>query len=291
MISHKFSKIYLEITNVCNLKCSFCHGTKREKRFLSYSDFTQIIDKIKGHSQYLYLHVLGEPLLHPSLEEMAKYAHENGFRVMLTTNGTLLSTLSEFITTTNYVYKVSISVHSFENITEFNRGSFSDYISECATFAKKCASNGVICVFRLWNIGCDSELDNDDTIKELRKHFPADWIKNRSGYKLNNSAKGKDEVYLEFGDRFVWPDVNSDTPDSPSFCYGLRSQIGILCDGTVVPCCLDAEGDISLGNIFDSSLDEIVNSQRARNIVDGFTNKLAVEKLCKNCGFAIRFDE
>ena len=61
----KFKKIYLEITNVCNLKCSFCHGTKRRKQFIDFEDFQQILAKIKNYTNYLYFHIMGEPLMHP----------------------------------------------------------------------------------------------------------------------------------------------------------------------------------------------------------------------------------
>ena len=97
------------------------------------------------------------------------------------------------------------------------------------------------------------------------------------------------KLHLEYGDRFDWPDMNAPLGDSNVFCYGLRDQIGILCDGTVVPCCLDCEGDIALGNIFEDSMDNILSTKRVKDIYDGFSQKRAVEELCRRCGYARRF--
>jgi radical SAM protein with 4Fe4S-binding SPASM domain len=117
----------------------------------------------------------------------------------------------------------------------------------------------------------------------MRKEILGDWRENSRGFSI------RDKIYLEWGERFEWPDVNSQIKGSRFFCYGLKDQFGILVDGTVVPCCLDSEGRINLGNIFTENIDDILNSERARAMVEGFQHRAATEELCKKCGYAQRF--
>lgn len=308
------TKIYLETTNICNLSCSFCHGTSRTKKTMTYDEFLTVLKKIRGKAKYLYFHLMGEPLLQPQLAEMAHAAHGAGFEVMLTTNGTLLPERGSFIFESGDIKKVSVSLQAADLKngvpTQINGNSFEKYICETANFAKKCAQHehehehGVVCVLRLWNQKsmekavkngnpCESDPENDIILKRLHDLFPGKWIKNRSGYKLFDSPLGKNEVYLEFGESFEWPDETlapaKNGSGKVSFCYALRDQIGILCDGTVVPCCLDADGAIPLGNIFENELDEILHCRRAEEMLRSFELGCPCEKLCISCGYAERF--
>ena len=284
------TKIYLETTNVCNLACSFCHGTRRKKEFMTEENFCRVLEKIRGKSKYLYLHLMGEPFLHPLLAQFCALAQDAGFEVMLTSNGTLLSQKGEFVFRDKSVKKISISLQAAEfsgENAQIGGENFEKYLADIADFAKKCGENGVICVLRLWNI--ENGVDNNgEIVEKLHRLFPDEWIKNRSGYKLFDAPKGEMEVFLEYGEKFVWPDEQGEKKDV-SFCYALRDQVGILCDGTVVPCCLDADGAVALGNIFESDLDDILSSERAKNLARSFEKGQPCENLCKSCGFAQRF--
>ena len=269
-------KAYVEITNCCNLSCSFCHGTARPPRFMTLPEFSSIAEKLSGSYDYLYFHLLGEPLLHPDLPEMIRLASSLGFRPMLTTNGTLLpSRLSELQGTP--LYKISISLHAPEA-----NGAFASpaYLAGCLAFSRALSARGVILVFRLWNLGGE-EQGNPALLSALHEAFPAPWQENRSGFRL------ADHVFLEWGRRFTWPDLSLPELGETGFCYGLRDQLGVLADGTVVPCCLDAEGAAALGNLHLSSLSEILSSPRARAIYDGFSRHRAADPLCRRCGYAL----
>ena len=76
-----FSRAYVEITNVCNMACAFCPGTAREKGFMTPETFALLAGKLRRHTDYLYLHVMGEPLLHPQLAEILRICGDLGFRV------------------------------------------------------------------------------------------------------------------------------------------------------------------------------------------------------------------
>ena len=269
-------KAYVEITNICNLQCAFCHGTKREKKFLSPEDFRVFAEKIRPHTEYIYLHVLGEPLLHPQLKEILDICAELAFKVTITTNGTLLREKGNILLECPALYKVSVSLHSFE-VNERST-ALEDYITSVAFFAAKAAKKGVICVMRLWNGGGADQL-NAAIHTLLADRFPAPYKENRSGITLARN------IYLEYGKKFDWPDLSA--PESGAgFCMGLRDQIGVLCNGTVLPCCLDAEGDIPLGNLYEQELSEILSSERAKKLTEGFSAGRAAEELCKRCGFA-----
>lgn len=277
-------KAYLEITNVCNLSCAFCPGTRRPASFLSPEDFHTLAARLRPHTEYLYLHLMGEPLLHPRLDAVLAQAEELGFHVMLTTNGTLLGQRQNLLLSSPAVKKISVSLHSFEG----NRmEGLTDYLTGCLSFAKAVGEAGRKCALRLWNLdGQDthgSSRLNGDILAALEEAFPPPWTEGRRGTTL---APG---VFLEWGERFDWPDLSASDGQAPTFCYGLRDQVGVLVDGTVVPCCLDHEGDIPLGNLFQNSLAEILDTPRARAIYDGFSQGQARELLCKTCGFARRF--
>lgn len=276
-----FSKVYLEITDACNLSCPFCHGTKRAIAYLPYEKFCFLLERLRGKTEYLYFHLMGEPLLHPQLPQMLEAADRAGFTTMLTTNGTLLDTCGETLATSG-LKKVSVSLQALESV---GIDDPDEYLATVARFAYRCAETGTICVLRLWNVQNDSEKENAGMLAKLHRLFPDEWIKNRSGYKLIRAPLGEREVYLEFGKRFDWPDEASEKRYDTSGCPALSDQLGILCDGTVVPCCMDADGVIALGNLFDSSLDEILTSPRATALLAAHKNGKPCEKLCKSCGY------
>ena len=272
-------KVYLEIGNLCNLQCSFCPGTKREKRLLRKEEFRILAEKLVGHTQYLYFHLMGEPLLHPELKDLLFIAGELGFRVMITTNAVLLKERTELLLSSPALHKVNLSLQSFEANPS---GDLSSYLTDCIAFVKLASARGILCEFRLWNAGgLDSR--NREILERLREAFPEPWQQSRNGSSL------ADRVWLDPGERFDWPDLELDEIRESGFCYGLRDQIGVLCDGTVVPCCLDHDGDIPLGNLFHQDLNEILQSPRARAIYEGFSRRAAVEPLCRRCGYATRF--
>ena len=268
-------KAYVEITNVCNLSCSFCAGHKREPRRLSPDEFAIILSKLDRRVKYLYLHLMGEPLTHPELDQLLSLADTHDFKIMLTTNGTLLEKKQDTLLSCSKLYKISISLHSFEGSDE-DRDRLDNYLDSCFDLAEKSSQKGIITVFRLWNEGGEDRL-NAHILDRLHRRFQSNWTKNRSGEKI------ADKLFLEWGEKFEWPSEDARCEAHEVFCYALRDQFGILSDGTVVPCCLDHDGVLALGNIFESTLDEILNSERARRIYDGFTRRRAAEEYCLSC--------
>lgn len=282
---HTLQKAYLEITNICNLHCSFCPGTRRKAGSLTPEGFRILAQRIRPYTQYLYLHLMGEPLLHPQLEQILSITDELEARVILTTNGTLLPQRSGLLCGSPSVWKVSISLHSFEG-NDFS-SPLASYLEQCLSFARQCSQAGKRCVLRLWNLDgpqlAGANAQNQAILDQIARVFPPPWREDWQGTKLGPG------VYLEWGERFVWPDLSQEQEEEQGFCRGLRDQIGVLWDGTVVPCCLDHDGDIPLGNLYQQSLEEILDGPRARALYDGFSQRRAVEPLCRRCGYRKRF--
>ena len=275
----RFHKVYLEISNVCNLRCQFCPGTRRKKHFMTESEFSELLPKLQPWTDFLYFHLMGEPLCHPNLDKYLQIAGTQGFKVILTTNGTLLHKQQSVLLSSVALHKVNISLHSFEaNDLSI---SFEDYLKQCCNFGKVAEGKKLV-VFRLWNHG-GAEQYNAGILKTLEYFFPKPWVEERRGIRIGN------RVYLEYGDKFDWPDLSAPEGSNHLFCYGLRDQLGILCDGTVVPCCLDHEGDLAIGNAFTDEMEDILSCERAQNIYNGFSSRQACEPLCRRCGYARRF--
>ena len=269
-----YSRAYVEITNICNMNCSFCHGHSRQNRQMTEADYAHVLRQLEGKTRYIYHHLMGEPLVHPLLPRFIQMAKQAGFFPMITTNGTLLPRLGETLLGKG-LHKVNISLHSFE---KGQVDSHRQYIEGIANFAKKATADGTIISLRLWNNHCD-EGKNDTTLALLQAHFPEPWTPNTRGFRIRES------LFLEWGDRFAWPDLSAPDYGSQVSCYGMRDQFGILCDGTVVPCCLDSDGAIPLGNIFETELADILASPRAAAIAEGFRCRKATEALCRHCGY------
>ena len=277
------NRVYIEITNRCNLACDFCHGTKRPLGTMPPEDFRRIAEKLRGETSYLYLHVLGEPLLHPQLKELLAIAGELGFRVCLVTNGTLLHKRREELLAAKSLHKVSVSLHSFEG--NGGAGDLPAYLQQVWEVCLPLSERGVLCALRLWNEGTAPRLNG------AVEAFLSQRI-GRDVESLPRDARGnrtlRPNLFLERAERFGWPDLNA--PESgANFCHGFTRQLAVLWDGTVTPCCLDSEGDIPLGNLLSQPLEEILQGERAAAMAAGFAARKPSEELCRRCGYARRF--
>ena len=280
----RFSRCYLEITNRCNLACSFCPKTKRPARTINPAEFRHLAEKLRPYTDYLYLHVLGEPLLHPQLVEILDICRELLFRVVITTNGTLLPAQEPMLLSSPALYKINVSLHSFEANAP---GDFGSYLSGCFSFAKKAGEAGKLVDLRLWNLDGETtrgqNAQNDVILETLASFFPRPWVQNTWGFRLC------DRVFVHYAEKFDWPDLALEERSDCGTCRALKDQIAVLCDGTVVPCCLDHEGDIALGNLFSQNLPEILDDTPAKSLLSGFSARKLSHPLCRRCGYAKRF--
>lgn len=279
----RIKKAFIEITSACNLACAFCPGTVRPHAFMTEHGFAAALESLGGGVQSLYFHVMGEPLLHPRLGALLKLAARAGLPVNITTNGTLLGQAKAALLGEAAPRQVSISLHS---MPEYNE----TYMDEALRFARAARASGrTLVALRLWNEGGGDARVAAAVIARLAREFGLneDLSDAPAG---NRGITLADGIYLNRARTFAWPDMDGEDFGESGFCMGLRDQIGILCDGTAVPCCLDGQGAVPLGNIFFQNLGEILSGERARRLYEGFTRRKAVEELCRRCGYRKRFE-
>lgn len=264
----KFKKIYVEITNKCNLKCPFCSIDDRLKKEMSVMEFDEVLNKINNFTDYLYLHVKGEPLLHSNFKGILDTCLKYNKMVNITTNGSLLKKRINDIIGSN-VRQVNISIHSIVG----------DYLNDILESSKLLYENKIYVVFRFWVY---NKKEEEHINKILNFYDRLDLI---NLVNKENNIKLNDYVYINKDREFIWPNLKNEVIRENGTCLGLKTHIGILSDGTVIPCCLDSSGIINLGNIFNEELDIILNKDRTKNIINGFNNNKLCEELCKKCGF------
>ena len=257
----RFKKVYIEITNVCNLSCPFCAKCGREARFMTEDEFVRAAEQTKTVSDYVYFHLLGEPTLHPLMRRFLDICTDIGLKVNLTTNGTLPDNIPA---EHSALRKVSISLHA----AEANSLDVKGYAVGVKSLVEKLAENGKITELKFWNGTYDKNIREDSYTGRLMALL----------------SPLPESVHIGCGETFVWP-ADSKEDFNPIFCMGLRDQCAVLSDGTVVPCCLDSEGEIALGNVFCTSLADILSSPRAKALYDGFSAGKATESLCRRCSF------
>ena len=274
----KFRKVYIEITNACNLSCSFCSKTKRKIYSMSVDEFVQVIEQVKKYTKVIYLHVKGEPLLHPLLDELLTVCDENEMRVNITTNGTLLKSRVDVLKKHACIKKLNVSLHCQHHQE--------DYLNQVFTSIDQL--DQVYVMYRIWTLnGFEMNAQAKEIIEGLRSyyHLSDDLIQSMIE---NNHVQISDRIYLDKENEFVWPDLNNPILNTEGYCFALKTHIAVLSDGTVVPCCLDGEGVIRLGNIFEESLEDILANPRAQRLKKSFQDHKPCEELCQKCGFVQR---
>lgn len=277
-------KAYVEITDVCNLSCPFCPGTSRAPAFMTEQGFARVLSTLSGRVRCLYLHVMGEPLLHALLGRFLDMAWEAGLPVNLTTNGTMLGETGEMLLAKPALRQVNVSLHSHAA-----DGDAGNYLEGVLAFVRKAQPAGKLIALRMWNMQEEADAVTERVLERIAREYGLDRraLDERRDSRGARLAEG---VYLNRSEAFEWPDIRGSDMGGKGYCRGLKDQIGILCDGTAVPCCLDSQGNIALGNIFHQSLEEILASPRAEAVAEGFSRRQAVEELCRKCGYRRRFD-
>lgn len=263
----RFKKIYLEITNKCNLNCPFCIKNSRPTKELSMEEFKIILDKIKDYTDYLYFHILGEPLIHPLINDFIDYAHNNKFKINITTNGYLIKRIEN----NKNIRQLNISLHSFDENANL---SLENYLDNIFNSVDKLIENKTYISLRMW-------------VKNKYNQKMVDYINKRynTNINLDDYHKINDHLFVNPFHEFIWPDLNNSYYNEIGTCYAIKDHIGILSNGTIIPCCLDTKGIINLGNIFNNELEDVLNCPRIKTILNGFQNNQKCEELCKHCNF------
>ena len=267
----KFKKIYIEITNICNLKCSFCSKSNRTLKEMTIDEFEEILKKINNYTDYIYLHVKGEPLIHSNLDKIIEITNKYNKKVCITTNGVFLKNKLDILKKYNNIYQINISLHSENNKENYLEDIFYSvdnldcYIS-----------------YRFWTL-------NEGLMDDKTKYYLSKIKEKYKQNELYDGIKLKDKIYLSLEDKFDWPNINNDYYNNVGTCYGGKTHLAILNNGTVTICCLDGEGISNLGNIFTTTLEDIILSKKYKNIIKGFNDRKVHLEICKHCSYKDRF--
>ena len=271
----RFKKVYVEITNMCNKNCSFCSKDDKTKREIKLEEMDEVLTKLKPYTNYLYLHVKGEPLFHSKIKEILDLCKKYNYYINITTNGSLLSKNIDEIINNKNIRQINISLHSIKSENELN---------DILKSSKKILDNTEInIVYRFWALKNNLSELNKKLINELLQFHNSNI--NISDIINNDNIKLQDRLYINKDVLFTWPNLNAEYISDTGTCYGTKSQIAILVDGTVVPCCLDSNGIINLGNIYKDNLEDIINSDRFIKMNKGFNDNKLIEPLCKHCDY------
>jgi len=287
----QFPRVYFELTDRCNLSCAFCagaHGTREMEK----DSLDAVIRRIADVTDEIRPHVLGEPLIYPHFAYFMSLCETYGVSVKITTNGLAVSENRNILLESPVLREINFSLHSF---TESTHGSPETYLSPILSLCDEfTARNTPVHInFRFWNMSDNVLPDTRRLFSILTDHYKSDTPDSR-GNDIPDGGKSSVKLTLRrrisFDEQFEWPSLSRPVIRKHGFCHGTRSHIAILSDGTVVPCCLDARGNIPLGNIHSAPLAEIIRSPRFLAIKEGFSRRELTEDLCRRCSYINRFD-
>lgn len=265
----KFKKVYIEICNGCNLNCDFCIKNSRQVKYIKRDEYEYIINKIAGYTKEIYLHVLGEPLMHKDINYFIDYAHNMGILVNITTNGYLINKIKD----NKNIHRLNISMHSFNSRYGIE---IDEYIDNVFYVVDNLRDKTFVSL-RLW-----VKTENTKKIME--------YINKRYGTKIleidnNKKIKISNNLIIDSFHEFIWPDINNSYYNENGRCNGLIDHFGILSTGEIIPCCLDSKGIINLGNIYQDNLEDVFNSKLVKEMREGFLNNKKCQELCRHCSF------
>jgi MoaA/NifB/PqqE/SkfB family radical SAM enzyme len=257
-------RLYLEITNQCNLNCAFCPLSKRKIEHLPLALIAKVLAESAKLSPYVYLHVLGEPLMYPKFREVLELAEKYQVKLQLVTNGTLLKEYQDVLLTAKALRKLSVSLQSL-----FTSDNLAEHLLSLNAFIEKAKKTDLIIELRNWT-GENPAIST--------------YLKETFGYQ-DKKLKLRPKLYLSFSETFSWPSLATEVKQQAKYCQGPKMMLCVLSNGVISPCCLDTEGLLNLGNIRDISLLEARENPRYQQLLLGFRDNKVLELLCKHCNY------
>lgn len=292
--------VYIEITDACNLSCSFCPCGKaaleaspispdKRREFMSTELFERCIAEASTVAENVYFHVLGEPTLHPGFGEFLKKLEKTPLKLNLTTNGTTIARVSQSILECPAVRQVNFSTHAY---AELPQNTAVSHLQDVLDFCKmaNAVRPDLYINLRLWNVGdATSNSWNETMLAKVNEAFGTN-VELGQFCSRHKSFNVTGRIYLHQDSRFEWPELDETRVKSTAgSCRALDTHVAILHDGCVVACCLDYSGQTTLGNIADQSLVEILSSPTAKSLREGFDKHELRHPLCQSCSFCKRF--
>lgn len=289
----KFKKVHIEITNICNLKCTFCPPKIKPSKTMDLEEFENLNNQVKKYTKELAYHIVGDPLVLSNLEKYLNISKNHGLKVNIVTTANNMNANHHEVLMNETIRQINFSLNSYN--ANSHKKTLDEYLNPIFEFVKYAQNkkHEYFINFRIWNIDENkSAYDfNKQVFTKINEYFNTD-IDTDEVYetKPKNIRVGR-KLFIHFDEYFNWPDLKNEEVSKTGTCYGLDSHFGILSTGEVVPCCLDQNACVDLGNAFEISLDEILNSKRVKDIQHGFKNNILVEEFCQKCEYRTRFDK
>ena len=288
----KFYRVYVELTNICGLKCTFCPPQIIPTHTMSLEFFEHVLDELTPYTKEIAYHMGGDSLALSNLSAYLDLTCKKHLRGMITTSGYFLRKHDLHTLMHPALKQINISINSYNKNTMSL--SFEEYMEP---IIKLCAykrehNPDLFINLRLWNMD-DAQSErafNEKLFVYLEKAFGVPLHVNTLYDEKPRSIRLAEKVLLHFDTYFEWPTLCS-SESSEGTCLGLSSHFGILSNGVVVPCCLDKDGVMALGDLHVNTLKQILKTPKTHAIIEGFKHHKAVEALCQKCTYKHRFKE
>jgi len=288
----KFYRIYIELTNICGLRCSFCPTKELPNTTMDLDFFEKVIQQAQPFTKEIACHVVGDPLTLSNLYEYLNIIYRYNMKALLTTSGYFMKKHTTDTLFHPAVKQINISLNAFnKNDTAI---SFEQYIEPILDlcYQKVREQKEIFVNLRMWNLdNIMSERDfNQKIFDKLSSFFNIELDLDTINPKESKNIRLDNKVLLHFDNYFEWPSMQNPIYGH-GICQGLSSHIAILANGVVVPCCLDSKGVMELGNLHHNSLRKILSSSKALDMVDGFKKGVCTQELCLRCSYKNRFNK
>jgi len=259
---------------------------------MSLAFFESVVLQAKAFTREIACHVVGDPLTLGNLREYLDVLHRHQMRAILTTSGYFMKKHTTETLFHPALKQINISLNAFNK--NDTRISFEQYMEPILALVhqKVQMKKEIFINLRIWNLDevMSEAVFNQKLFRLLEKEFDCTLDLQSLNPQENKSLRLVHKVRLHFDHYFEWPSLENPLYGHGS-CQGLDSHIGILANGDVVPCCLDSEGVMLLGNLTQSSLEAILQTKRAQAMRKGFSQGVCSEEMCLRCAYKDRFNQ
>jgi len=296
----QISYAYLETTNYCNLKCSFCN---REDvigplKHMELSKWQTLLDSIKHHPiKTAKLMGMGEPMLHPQFDKvvsMFKHTFPDCFVIVATNCQYSIAENTKmrqkFENCLNYIDMLYLSIDGYESSYERDRApakwnKLIDFLENLKTIdRKKCdiVVNYVVNAYNVDDIEKIDKLKNEYNLSKFRLNIAQIWDENKS-ISDNIATSGYTIDQIKYLNERWSDNIMGKSEWDYKDCFWVNEGLYTTVEGNVKVCCMNTAAT-PVGNIFENSIDNIHNSENYQKIKLGCNSNNPTEH-CKNCSY------
>ena len=260
---------------------------------MTLEKFDKLNLQLKDVTKELAYHVVGDPLVLSNLQEYLNISLKHNLKVNITTTANNLRKEHFDILMNDTIRQINFSINSYN--ANSHKKTLDEYINPILDFCEYAVlkKQHFFINLRIWNLDETQSAKefNTQVFEKVNKRFDSSINIEDMYNERPKNIKIARMIFFNFDEYFNWPSLDNDFVSKEGTCYGLDSHFGILSSGTVVPCCLDKDGIVNLGNINNSQLTDILNSKKVKEIQKGFKDNRLIEEFCQKCEYRTRFDK